>query len=346
MDAPVDRANLVAQIDAFGFEHLRMLERPLVPLHREDIRIRVHAASLNYRDLLVALGQISSRISEILLPLVPLSDCAGEVIEVGRSVDGVRTGDRVCLAPMPAWTVGPFKTEYMQSLLGGAVDGVLATYVSGHQRSFVKIPETLSFEEAATLPTAALTAWNALFELGDLKPGETVLVQGSGGVSIFALQFALAAGARVFAITGSPAKVASLQSLGAEHVILYKSEAEWSRAILELTGGAGVDHVVETCGAGTIDESIKAAAVGGNICLVGLLTGAGGRVDMLPLLAKTLHVHGVVYGSVEMLERMIGMIEHLGIHPVIDQEFEMRDLAAALEHLSAARHIGKVVVRV
>lgn len=346
MDALADRANLVAQIDAFGFEHLRMLERPLEPLQREQIRIRVHAASLNYRDLLVALGQLSSRISDIDLPLVPLSDCAGEVIEVGRSVDAVRVGDRVCLAPMPAWTAGPFKPEYLQSMLGGAVDGVLATYLSGHQRGFVRIPDALSFEEAATLPTAALTAWNALFELADLKPGETVLVQGSGGVSVFALQFALAAGARVLAITGSPAKVASLQSLGAEQVILYKNEAEWSRAILELTGGAGVDHVVETCGAGTIDESIKSAAVGGNICLVGLLSGAGGRIDMLPLLAKTLHVHGVVLGSVDMLERMIGMIEHLGIQPVIDQGFEMRELPAALEYLSAGQHVGKVIVRV
>lgn len=346
MDALVDTPNLVAQIDAFGFEHLRMLERPLEPLRREEIRIRVHAASLNYRDLLVALGQMSSRISDIRLPLVPLSDCAGEVIEVDRSVDAVRLGDRVCLAPLPAWTAGHFRPDYIQSALGGPVDGVLATYVSGHQRSFVKIPDTLSFEEAATLPTAALTAWNALFELGDLKPGETVLVQGSGGVSIFALQFALAAGARVFAITESPSKVATLQSLGAEQVILYKSEAEWSRAILELTVGAGVNYVVETCGAGTIDESIKAAAVGGNICLVGLLSGAGGRVDMLPLLAKTLHVHGVVRGSVEMLERMVCMVEHLGIRPVIDQEFAMRDFAAAFEYLSAGHHVGKVVVRV
>lgn len=344
MDALVERTNLVTQMDGFGFERLRMLERPLEPLHREEVRIRVHAASLNYRDVLVVLGQVSSRISDITLPLIPLSDCAGEVVEVGRAVDGVRIGDRVCLAPLPAWTAGPFRPEYLQSALGGAVDGVLATYMSGHQRSFVRIPDALSFEEAATLPTAALTAWNALFELGDLKPGETVLVQGSGGVSIFTLQFALAAGARVFAITGSPAKVASLQSLGAEHVILYKSEAEWSRAVLELTGGAGVDHVVDTCGAGTIDESIKSAAVGGHICLVGLLSGAGGRVDMLPLLAKTLHVHGVVLGSVEMLERMICMIEHLGIRPVIDQEFEMRDLPAALEYMSAGRHVGKVIV--
>jgi NADPH:quinone reductase-like Zn-dependent oxidoreductase len=346
MDAPVDRANLVAQIDAFGFEHLRMLERPLAPLHREDVRIRVHAASLNYHDLLVALGQISSRISEIRLPLVPLSDCAGEVIEVGRSVDGVGIGDRVCLAPMPAWTAGPFKTEYLQSFLGGAVDGVLATHVSGHQRSFVKIPDTLSFEEAATLPTAALTAWNALFELGDLKPGETVLVQGSGGVSIFALQFALAAGARVFAITGSDAKVARLERMGAEHVIRCEREPEWSRALLEVTGGAGVDHVVETGGAGTIDESIKAAAIGGSISLVGLLTGAGGRLDMLPILAKTLRIQGVVVGSVEMFERMIGMIEHLGIKPVIDEAFEMQDIAAALAYLKSGRHLGKVIIKV
>jgi len=170
MDALVDTPNLVAQIDAFGFEHLRTLERPLEPLRREEIRIRVHAASLNYRDLLVALGQMSSRISDIHLPLVPLSDCAGEVIEVGRSVDAVRLGDRVCLAPVPAWTAGQFRPDYIQSALGGAADGVLATYVSGHQRSFVKIPDTLSFEEAATLPTAALTACNALFEFETSSP--------------------------------------------------------------------------------------------------------------------------------------------------------------------------------
>src|SRR5579863_1431279 len=296
MSAREEPTNLVAQIEAFGLEHFRMVALPLAPLHQDEIRIRVHAASLNYRDLLIALGQVPCRVSDIRLPLVPLSDCSGEVIEVGSAVDRFQIGDRVASAQMPDWTSGPFKPENGRAALGGTVDGVLARYFQGNQRGFVRIPDALSFEEGATLPTAALTAWNALFELGDLKPGQTVLVQGSGGVSTFALQFALAAGARVFAITGSPAKVASLQSLGAEHVILYKSEAEWSRAVLELTGGAGVDHVVETCGAGTIDESIKAAAIGGNICLVGLLTGAGGRVDMLPLLAKTLHVHGVVFG--------------------------------------------------
>jgi NADPH:quinone reductase-like Zn-dependent oxidoreductase len=346
MSAPEERVNLVAQIDAFGLEHLRVLERPLLPLHHHEIRIRVRAASLNYRDLLIALGHHPSRVGDIHLPLVPLSDCAGEVIEVGRAVDRFQVGDRVSSAQMPDWTAGPFNPENVQSALGGAVDGVLAKYFSGHQRGFVKIPEALSFEEAATLPTAALTAWNALFEVSDLKPGETVLVQGSGGVSIFALQFALAAGARVFAITASQTKVGRLERLGAEHVIRYEREPEWSRVVLEVTGGAGVDHVVETGGAGTIDESIKATAMGGSISLVGLLTGAGGRLDMLPILAKTLRIQGVVAGSVEMFERMIGMIEHLGIRPVIDEAFEMQDIAAALEYLKSGRHLGKVIIKV
>jgi NADPH:quinone reductase-like Zn-dependent oxidoreductase len=346
MSAPEEKTNLVAQIDAFGLKHLRVVERPLAPLRHHEIRIRVHAASLNYRDLRVALGQLSSRVDHIRLPLVPLSDCAGEVIEIGRAVDRFQLGDRVSSAQMPDWTAGPFKPEKAQSALGGAVDGVLARYFSGHQRGFVRIPDALSFEEAATLPTAALTAWNALFEFGDLKPGETVLVQGSGGVSIFALQFALAAGARVFAITGRQAKVDRLERLGAEHVIRYESEPEWSRVVLEVTGGAGVDHVVETGGAGTIDESIKAAAVGGSISLVGLLTGAGGRLDMLPILAKTLRIQGIVVGSVEMLERMIGMIDHLGIRPVIDETFEMQDIAVALEYLKSGRHLGKVIIKV
>jgi NADPH:quinone reductase-like Zn-dependent oxidoreductase len=261
-------------------------------------------------------------------------------------VDRFQIGDRVASAQMPDWTAGPFKPENRHSALGGAVDGVLGRYFKGNQRGFVRIPDALSFEEAATLPTAALTAWNALFEVGDLKPGETVLVQGSGGVSVFALQFALAAGARVFAITGSQAKVGRLERLGAEHVIRYEREPEWSRAVLEATGGVGVDHVVEIGGAGTIDESIKAAAIGGSISLVGLLTGAGGRLDMLPILTKTLRIQGVIVGSVEMFERMIGMIEHLSIRPVIDEAFEIQDIAAALEYLKSGRHLGKVIIKV
>jgi NADPH:quinone reductase-like Zn-dependent oxidoreductase len=346
MSAPEERANVVAQIDAFGLDHLRIIERPLVPLGHHEIRIRVRAASLNYRDLRVALGHPRERASEIRLPLVPLSDCAGEVTAVGHAVDRFRVGDRVSSAQMPHWTAGPFRPENLESALGGAADGVLGKYFSGHQCGFVKIPDALSFEEGATLPTAALTAWNALFEVGNLKPGETVLVQGSGGVSIFALQFARAAGARVLAITGKEAKVARLERLGAQHVIRYDREPEWSRVVLEVTGGAGVDHVVETGGGGTIDESIKATAIGGSVSLVGLLTGTGGRLDMQPILAKTLRIQGVVVGSVEMFERMIGMIEHLGIRPIIDEAFEMQDIAAAFEYLRSGHHLGKVIIKV
>jgi NADPH:quinone reductase-like Zn-dependent oxidoreductase len=345
MSAPEEKTNFVAQIGAFGLEHFRIVERALVPLRHHEICIRVRAASLNYRDLLVALGQLPSCVNDIRLPLVPLSDCSGEVIEVGRAVDRFQVGDRVCAAHMPDWAAGPFKPENGHSALGGAVDGVLAKYYTGNQRGFVKIPDTLSFEEAATLPTAALTAWNALFEVGDLKPGETVLVQGSGGVSMFALQFALAAGARVFAITQSEAKVGRLERLGAEHVIRYDREREWSRAVLEVSGGVGVNHVVEIGGAGTIDESVKATAIGGSISLVGLLTGAGGRLDMLPILAKTLRIQGVVVGSVEMFERMTAMIEHLGIRPVIDKAFEMQDIAAALKYLKSGSHLGKIIIK-
>jgi NADPH:quinone reductase-like Zn-dependent oxidoreductase len=346
MSAREETTNLVAQIEAFGLEHFRMVELPLVPLRHHEIRIQVHAASLNYRDLLIALGQVPSRVRDIRLPLVPLSDCSGEVIEVGSAVDRFQIGDRVASAQMPDWTSGPFKPENGRAALGGTVDGVLARYFQGNQRGFVRIPDALSFEEGATLPTAALTAWNALFELGDLKPGQTVLVQGSGGVSTFALQFALAAGARVFAITGSQAKVDRLERLGAEHVICHESEPEWSRVVLEVTGGAGVDHVMEIGGAATIDESIKAAAMGGSISLVGLLTGAGGRLDMLPILTKTLRFQGVRVGSVEMFERMIGMIDHLRIRPVIDEVFEMQGVAAALAYLKSGHHLGKVIIKV
>jgi len=346
MITPEEKVNLVAQIEAFGLDHLRIVERPLVPLRHHDIRIRVRAASLNDRDLLVALGHHPFRANDIRFPLVPLSDCAGEVVELGRAVDRFELGDRVSCAQMPAWTAGAFKPEHSRSALGSAVDGVLARYFCGHQCGFVKIPDSLSFEEAATLPTAALTAWNALFELGDLKPGETVLVQGSGGVSTFALKFALAAGARVVVLTGTESKIARLRRLGATHVIHYQQEPEWSRAVLEVTGGDGVAQVVETGGAGTIDESVKATAIGGTISLVGLMTGAAGRLDMLPILAKTLRIHGVVVGSVHMFERMIGMIEHLGIKPVIDEAFDFQDIVAALEYLKSGRHVGKVIIRV
>jgi NADPH:quinone reductase-like Zn-dependent oxidoreductase len=337
------RANVVAQLDAFGLDNVILSARPLQSLGRTGIRVRVRAASLNHRDLLIARGQFSPVAPP---PLVLLSDCAGEVTAVGCDVDRFKIGDRVLSAPLPTWINGPFADEMLAAALGSRTDGVLGQYFTGDQRSFVSVPNEFSFEEAATLPCAALTAWNALFESGNLKPGKTVLVQGSGGVSTFALQFALAAGARVIATTCNESKSEALRELGAADVINCRHHIDWSRQVLELTGGSGVDQIIETGGAGTLDQSIKSAAVGGCISVIGMLTGAYGTFDTLPILRKTLCLQGIVAGSVEMLERMTGTLEALHFKPVIDRIFEMHDIVSALKYFESGRHVGKVVIRV
>jgi len=331
---------LVAQLEAVGLENLVIRERPLATLKPSEIRIRVRAASLNHRDLLVARGQLGPQVH---LPLVPLSDCSGEVVEIGSLVYHFNIGDRVAAAPLPDWVGGHFNHEVARTALGSSVDGVLQQFFTADQRGFVPIPESLSFEEAATLPCAGLTAWNALFEQGNLKPGQTVLVQGSGGVSVFALQLAIAAGAQVIAASGSEAKFERLRRLGAVHVVDYR-DPRWGESVVEVTGGAGVDHVIEAGGARTFGQSIHAAAVGGHISVIGTLSGAAGHCDTRLILAKGLRLQGVVCGSVEMFERMNGMIDALGIQPVIDRAFPLRDVLAACRYLEAARHVGKLVI--
>jgi len=335
--------NTVAQLGAVGVDNIVIVRRALSRLEPSQVRLRVRAASLNHRDLMVIRGRYGEQSG---WPLVPLSDCAGEVVEVGSEVQRFKIGDRVSAAALPAWVRGPFGSKMLASALGGPADGVLGEYFSCDQRAVVAISDWFSFEEAATLPCAALTAWNALFEQSDLKPGQTVLVQGSGGVSVFALQFAVAAGARVIATSCSDLKLERLRELGATHVINYQQHPDWSRAVLEVTNGVGVDHVIETGGAGTLDQSIKATAVGGCISAIGVLTGASGTFDTLPILKKTLRLQGIVVGSVEMFERMVGTIENLDITPVIDRTFDMQDIVAALKYFESGRHVGKVVVRV
>ena len=347
MRAEGQKQNKVVQLNAFGLGKFTLTARPLTRLKPREIRIRVCAVSVNFRDLLVARGQLVPQLCDIRLPLIPLSDCAGEVIEVGNDVDRFEIGDRVSPAPLPRWLSGPFNSNAAEMNLGVTCDGVLGEYFAGDQCGFVRIPDVLSFEEASTLPSTALAAWNALFEQGDLKPGQTLLVLGSGGVSIFALQFAIAAGARVIATTGDFAKIEKLRGLGAAHVIESEHDPEWSRSVLEVTGGAGVDQVIETGGAGTLNQSIKSAKAGGTISVIGVLTGATGTSDTLPILSKALRLQGVVLGSVEMFERMNGAIDSLGVKPVIDTTFKMQDvaIATALEYLESGRHVGKVVIR-
>lgn len=342
MHAKDDIMNQTVRLQEFGLDNFSMHSEPLKPLQHSEVRIQVKATSLNYRDLMVAKGIYSRNIN---FPLIPLSDGAGEVVEVGSQVTGFKVGDRVMPGFMPDWISGSVTPEVAQLALGAFVDGVLSRYFVWHEHGFVKIPDHLSFTEAATLPCAALTAWNALFEHGNVKPGDTILVLGSGGVSTFAIQFAVAAGARVIATTGSEGKIDHLKKLGACTVINYRREPEWSKAVNQATGHRGVDHVVEVGGVGTLEQSIKSVRMDGSISLIGVLSGPG-QFDPRPLLMKSIRLQGIFVGSLEMFRHMNKAIEVNKIHPVIDRVFPIQEISDALIYLESGKHMGKIVVDV
>ena len=322
-----------------GFEALQVVDRPSSPLGPRDVRVRVRAVSLNYRDLVMARGA-KKRNKRI----VPASDGAGEVVAVGEAVTRLAVGDRVAGAFFPTWLAGGMLETHHASALGGSLDGMLAEEVVLAETAWVKIPSYFSFEQASTLPCAGVTAWNALFEAAPLKSGETVLVQGTGGVSIFALQLARAAGARVVATTSSPEKRARLETMGAAKTIDYKQEPKWGEAAR--TGGRGVDVVVEVGGAGTFDQSVKALRHGGTMSLLGVLAGTQGPIDTYAVLYKNIRVHGVYVGSVTMFEDLVRALEISKIEPVIDRMFPFADARAAYEHLASGQHFGKVIITI
>jgi NADPH:quinone reductase-like Zn-dependent oxidoreductase len=331
--------------DSFGIDRLQLEERPDPVLGRVDVRVRVKAVSLNHRDVLMVEHGISPR--GVQLPLQPCSDAAGEVVEIGAGVSRVKVGDRVASIFFQRWVDGdtPPPTA-LDSVLAGGLDGVLADRVVLHEDGLVPVPEHLSDDEASTLGCAAVTAWHALFAKERTKPGETILVQGTGGVSIFALQFGLMAGARVIATSSSEAKLERARELGAWETINYTTTPEWAERALELTSGAGVDHVVEVGGSWTTDQSIKATRRGGTVSLIGVLTGLEGRVDPHPISFKGLRVHGIVVGSRTMYEDMNRAIAVNRLKPVIDRVFPFGRAREALRHLQASGHVGKVVVSV
>ena len=311
-----------------------------------QVLVRVRAASLNYRDLMMVNGLYNPKQP---LPLVPLSDGAGEVVAVGDGVTRWKVGDRVMGAFTQDWHGGAFRAEYWQtSTLGGPLPGMLREYVTLAESGLVRTPEHLSDEEAATLPCAAVTAWHALFVSGDLRAGQTVLTQGTGGVSLFALQFAKLAGARVIATSSSDAKLARAKELGADETINYKTTPEWGVAARALTENqAGVDHVVEVGGTGTLPQSFAAAKAGGHIALIGVLTARDAPpIDPVPILRKALTVRGILVGSREMFEEMSLAIGQAKLKPVIDRVFPFTQARAALEHLAGGSHFGKIVIRV
>jgi NADPH:quinone reductase-like Zn-dependent oxidoreductase len=324
-----------------GLDALTRTERPSPNLGPGDVRVRIRAVSLNYRDLVVARGS-----TRRATPIVPTSDGAGDVVEVGPGVRTLAMGDRVVGAFFPHWHGGELSQAHHDTALGGGGDGMLAEEVVLPASSWVRFPAYLDYEAAATLPCAATTAYSALFETAHVTPGSTVLVQGTGGVSLFALQLARSAGAQVILTSGSLEKRERALALGAATVIDYKQDPNWGKAALDFTKGRGVDVVVDVGGPGTFNQSAQALRFGGHLALIGVLTGVKGEINTYAIIHKRLHVHGIYVGSTETLRNLVSALEVSRLRPLVDRVFPFEEARAAYEHLASGRHFGKVVVRV
>jgi NADPH:quinone reductase-like Zn-dependent oxidoreductase len=305
-----------------------------------EIKVRVRAASLNFRDVLVATGVLSATDG-----LIPLSDGAGEVVESGEGVKEFKPGDTVVSTFHPAWLDGHIERSQLGGSPGGTVDGFACEYVTRPITQFTRAPKGLTPAESATLTCAGVTAWRALMTDGMAKPGARVLIQGTGGVSLFALQFAKAAGATVIATSSSAAKLERLRSLGADHVINHREVLKWGDTVLALTDGVGVDHIVEVGGPNTLVQSLIAARTGAHVSIIGAV--AGFDKDIIPFAivqAKRLRLQGVTVGSRQDQIDMIRAIEANGIKPPIDRRFPLESLAEALRYLKEGQHFGKVCI--
>ncbi|OWK38379.1 zinc-dependent alcohol dehydrogenase family protein [Fimbriiglobus ruber] len=324
----------------FGLEHLTAVDRPDPgPVGLGQVLVRVRAVSLNYRDLLVVRGQYNPRMP---LPRVPCSDAVGEVVAVGPDVTTVQPGDRVCGTFAQAWEDNPLTEAAARSTLGGDLDGVLAEYVALSEHGVVIVPEHLTDEEAATLPCAAVTAWHAVAS-GFVATDKTVLLQGTGGVSLFALQFAKKLGARVLITSSRDDKLARAMDLGADAGVNYKTMPDWDKWARGQTGGVGVDLVVEVGGAGTLDRSVKSVRHAGRIALIGVLAGGTG-FNPLPLVMRGICLQGILVGPRAMFLAMNLFIERHQLRPVVDKVFPFADATAAFRHLESGNHFGKIVI--
>ena len=323
-----------------GINALSATTLPTPPPGPQEIVVRVRAVSLNYRDLLHVLGYAD----QDRWPLVPCSDGAGDVVAIGSGVTRFAVGDKVAGTFFRRWNAGNVSPAAMESALGGRLPGMLAEQVVLSEEGAVTMPAGWTYAQASTLPCAALTAWHALVSKGRLRAGETVLVLGTGGVSLFALQIAKMHGARVILTSSSDEKLARARALGADETINYRQHPTWEQRVLELTGGLGVEHVVEVGGAGTLEKSCAAARFGGNIWLIGVLTGFEAMVNPLSVLFKSLCVQGIYVGSREMFEAMNAAFSANGLQPVIDRQFAFADAKAAFQCMQEAGHFGKLVI--
>jgi NADPH:quinone reductase-like Zn-dependent oxidoreductase len=328
--------------DTWSPDNIRLAERPKPEAGPGEVLLQMEAASLNYRDYVMARGGYGRRGGG--LPLVPCSDGAGRVIAAGPGVSRVAVGDLVCPIFAQTWWSGPFRETHWTGTLGGPRDGVMQEFMALSQESVVRVPQHLDAVQAATLPCAAVTAWNAVVTQGQVKAGDVVLVQGTGGVSLFALLFAKMHGARVLATSSSDAKLERVRDMGADHVVNYKANPDWHKIAREVTNGVGVNLVVEV--AGTLDASVRAVRTSGTVALIGVLGGATPQLSLGPVVTQNIRLQGVTVGSRDLFEEMVRAIElHRTVPPVDEQLFGFEEVGEAIKALPAGQHFGKVCSR-
>lgn len=328
--------------DDWSIDNLTLTERPMPKPDTGQVLLQLKAASLNYRDLVVpqrGYGALTGT-----LPLIPISDGVGEVIAIGEGVRRVVVGDRVCPVMIQSWISGPPTMEKLSSTLGGPLDGVMTEYMALSEQGVVKTPEHLNNEEAATLPCAALTAWSAVVTDGQVKAGDRVLVQGTGGVSLFALQFAKLHGAHVIVTSSSDEKLQRAINLGADEGINYLSTPEWGKEVKRMTGAEGVDLIIEVGGQKTLPQSLRAIRAGGPICLIGVLSGLNMDVSLGLIVTRKVRLQGITVGNRDGMEAMMRAISQHSLKPVIDRIFAFEKLRDALDYLAHSVHFGKVCI--
>ncbi|KAF8841063.1 NAD(P)-binding protein [Paxillus ammoniavirescens] len=326
---------------ADDYHNLKLHEAPFSKPRPSEVTIRIHAVSLQYRDLLISKGMYSGQKTD----LVPGSDGAGEIVAFGEDVKGWKVGDRVCPSFALDYLHGDVTVEIMQTGLGGNIDGVLREYINVPAHSLVRIPPHLTYEEASTLPCAALTAYNALMGPVPLKGGDHVLVLGTGGVSIFGAQIALASGAIVIATSSSDEKLQVAKKLGVQHVINYKKTPNWEAEVLKITGGRGVDHVIEVGGPNTILKCAQAVRYVGNVHVIGFLSGGDHGIPIDATIRKAITFRGILIGSVKQFEDMNRLFIARQIHPLIDRVYPFEQVIDAYSYLESQKHVGKVVIK-
>lgn len=329
------------QLNSFSIDQLSLIIKEARLLLDSEVRVKFHASSLNYRDLMVVRGQYNPKQK---LPLIPLSDGAGEVVEVGHKVKNFTIGDKVCPTFSQEWNHGLPTKESYRNTLGSPNEGTLTTEGIFNSHGLVKFPKHLSYEEAATLPCAGVTAFNAMFYHAKLKPGQTVLIEGTGGVSLFSLLFAKMAGIKPILLSSSDEKLHKASKLADISGINYKKEPHWHKSVLALTNKKGVDAVIEVGGAKTIGEAISSTKTGGIICTIGVLSGTANPIDLRPILMNAIRIQGVFVGSKNVFIAMNKAINHSKIKPIIDRVFSFTKAKDAFNHLAQQKHFGKVCI--